>query len=109
MSSGHWQFHPPVLPSLSSLPPPSPPLSQGKIMDMASSKDKEAKGKKGKKDPMQYVMAGEETDTAEAELVALLANQVVKEEKKRGKPNLKYRKKGKQPKKISESTVSPAT
>ena len=35
----------------------------------------------------------EDVDTSEAELVALLANQVVKEEKRRLKPGLKHRKK----------------
>ena len=45
----------------------------------------------------------EDVDTSEAELVALLANQVVKEEKRRLKPGLKHRKKGKNAKKkISE-------
>ena len=37
---------------------------------------------------------GEEVDTSEADLVALLATQAIKEEKKKLKPGLKQRKKG---------------
>ena len=60
---------------------------------------KERKEKKsGKKDV-------EETDTAESDLVAQLANAVVKDEKRRVKDGVKARKKGgKAKKKISEST-----
>ena len=45
---------------------------------------------------------GEDVDTSEADLVALLATQAMKEEKKRLKPGLKHRKKGGKDKKISE-------
>lgn len=41
----------------------------------------------------------EDTDTPEAELLAILANQVVKEEKRKLKPGLKHKKKGKHAKK----------
>ena len=60
---------------------------------------KERKEKKsGKKDV-------EETDTAESDLVAQLANAVVKDEKRRVKDGVKARKKGgKAKKKISEFT-----
>ena len=93
-------------PSLSS---PSP-LSQTKLKDMATGRSKDKEGKKVKGAPVAKnsygipgIPAGEEVDAAEMELVAILANQVVREEKKKIKAGIKKMKKGKQTKmKISE-------
>ena len=59
------------------------------------------KGGKDKKKQQE----SEDTDSAESDLVAQLANAVVKDEKRRGrvKDGIKSRKKGKGKKKISES------
>ena len=60
---------------------------------------KTGKEKKTKKE-------AEETDTAESDLVAQLANAVVKDEKRRVKDGVKARRKGKTKKKISELLIS---
>ena len=80
---------------------------QTKLRDMATggkSKDKgskesskkESKGlKKTSSGASPYGSgAGDEVDTSEADLVALLATQAMKEEKKRLKPGLRQKKKG---------------
>ena len=84
-------------------------LPQTKIKDMASGKSKDKEGKRErdtlrKKEPWEIpgVPPGEEVDAAEAELVAILANQVVREEKKKIKAGLKKGKKGKTKKMISK-------
>ena len=80
------------------------------------SKDKDKKdGKKESKGFRKTSSSGacalggsEEVDTSEADLVALLATQAMKEEKKRLKPGLKHKKKGGKAvnKKISESFLT---
>ena len=80
--------------------------SGGKNKDKESKK--ESKGSKKSSSSASSLSvpggAGEEVDTSEADLVALLATQAMKEEKKRLKPGLKQRKKGGKTvnKKISE-------
>ncbi len=90
-------------------------LSQTKLKGMASGKgkdkDKDKEGKKNgrKRDPWEIpgVPPGEEVDATEAELVAILANQVVKEEKKKIRAGLKKGKKGRAKKKISKFAQLP--
>ena len=85
--------------------------SGGKSKD----KDKKDGGKKESKGFRKTSSSGacalggsEEVDTSEADLVALLATQAMKEEKKRLKPGLKHKKKGGKAvnKKISESFLT---
>ena len=61
-----------------------------------------SKGKDRKDKKKPHGAGSEETDNPESDLVAELANAVVKEEKKRVKEGLKTRKKGKTKKKISK-------
>jgi hypothetical protein len=64
------------------------------LKDVAGKKEKKATSKKTE---------AEETDTAESDLVAQLANAVVKDEKRRVKDGVRARRKGgKAKKKISE-------
>lgn len=60
-------------------------------------KDKEKESKKGKKKGKRSAATGgtEDVDTSEADLLALLANQVVKEEKKKLNSKLRNKKGGK--------------
>ena len=57
----------------------------------------------GKEKKSKKPQETEDTDTAESDLVAQLANAVVKDEKRRVKDGVKARRKGKGKKKISES------
>lgn len=94
---------------------------QGKILDLTghnkqkdkpekSEKDskKDGKGKSRKNSSMSFSMAsggGDDVDSSEADLVAILANQVVKDEIKKLGPGLRAKKKGAKSalkKKISE-------
>ena len=68
-------------------------------------KGKEKDKKAGKKDAKSRIR-GEEVDSDAADLVALLANQVVKEDKKKLRSGIRHKKKGKD-KKISEWCTSP--
>ncbi len=65
-------------------------------------KDKDKK--KGKEEKIRAARgaATEEVDSDAADLVALLANQVVKEEKKKLRPGIRHKKKGNDKKKISK-------
>ena len=83
--------------------------TQTKIRDMAAGKskdkDKEGKRERGwstKTSGGQFIPPMDDTDTPEASLVAILADQVVREEKRKLKPGLRQKKKGKQKKKISK-------
>lgn len=83
-------------------------LLQGKILDLTGhGKQKDKAEKDSKKDSKGRTKkssgansgasasgGSEDVDSAEADLVAILANQVVKEERKKLKPGLKSRKKG---------------
>ena len=62
------------------------------------------KGAKDKK--TRKTQEAEEIDSAESDLVAQLANAVVKDEKRKVKDNVKARRKGKGKKKISKSTIT---
>ena len=79
---------------------PFSPLSnctQNKLKDVAGKGEKKSSKKQGT----------EETDTSESDLVAQLANAVVKDEKRRVKDGVKARRKGgKAKKKISELLTS---
>ena len=71
-------------------------------------KDKEKECKKGKKKSKRSAATGgaEEVDTSEADLLALLANQVVKEEKKKLNSKLRNKRGGKRAeKKISKQLL----
>ena len=85
-----------VSPSLLTHQPSHPPLSlspQTKLKDVAGKGEKEKKRKQGTED----------TDATESDLVAQLANAVVKDDKRRVKDGVRARKKGgKAKKKISE-------
>ena len=79
--------------------------SGGKSKDKESKKEsKGSKKSSSSASSLSVPGGGEEVDTSEADLVALLATQAMKEEKKRLKPGLKQRKKGGKTvnKKISE-------
>ena len=82
---------------------------QGKILDIkGKSKDKEKECKKGKKKGKRSEATGgaEDVDTSEADLLALLANQVVKEEKKKLNSKLRNKRGGKRAeKKISKQLL----
>lgn len=56
----------------------------------------------GKEKKTKKPQETDDTDTAESDLVAQLANAVVKDEKRRVKDGVKARRKGKTKKKISE-------
>lgn len=76
-------------------------------MASGKGKDKEKEDKKTKKGSRRGSKGADggsdDVDTSEADLLAILANQVVKEEKKKLKAGLKHKKKGKHaPKKISK-------
>ena len=62
-------------------------------------------GKGGKDKKTKKPQGSEDIDSAESDLVAQLANAVVKDEKRKVKDNVKARRKGKGKKKISESTL----
>ncbi len=90
---------------------------QGKFLDLTghnkqknkSEKEskKDGKGRTRKNSSMSLSMAsgGDDVDSAEADLVAILANQVVKEESKRLRPGFRVKRKGAKTdkKKISKS------
>ena len=80
--------------------------TQTKIKDMATGKSKDKEGKRergwGRKTSGGQFIPSDDIDTPEASLVAILADQVVKEEKRKLKPGLKQKKKGRQKKKISK-------
>lgn len=61
----------------------------------------------GKEKKSKKPQETEDTDTAESDLVAQLANAVVKDEKRRVKDGVRARRKGKGKKKISESLYLP--
>ena len=74
----------------------SPSEPQNKVKDVAGKGDKKSSSRK---------QGAEETDTAESDLVAQLANAVVKDDKRRVKDGVKARRKGgKAKKKISKLT-----
>ena len=78
------------------------------------SKDKEKETKKGSKGANYRGPfgggGGDDVDTSAADLLAVLADQVVKEEKKKLKPGIKSRKKGKgAKKKISKCAFIPSS
>lgn len=78
---------------------------QGRILDLTghskqkdksekeSKKDSKGKSKKHSSFSSSGAVGGEEVDSSEADLVAILANQVVREENKK-RPGFKSRKKG---------------
>jgi len=79
-------------------------------MASGKGKDKEKEDKKTKKGSRRGSKGADggsdDVDTSEADLLAILANQVVKEEKKKLKAGLKHKKKGKHAqKKIIRRTI----
>ena len=59
-----------------------------------SKKDSKSRSKKHSAPPYSASGGGEDVDSAEADLVAILANQVVKEESKKLRPGFRIKKKG---------------
>ncbi len=73
-------------------------ISKGKLRNMAG-RGKDKKEDKEKKEDRIRAARGEDVDSDAADLVALLANQVVKDEKKKLRPGIRHKKKGKNDKK----------
>jgi hypothetical protein len=80
-------------------------ISQGKLLDLTGHNKqknkaeketkKDSKGRSRKNSSMSLVASGgDDVDSTEADLVAILANQVVKEEGKRLRAGLRAKKKG---------------